>query len=344
VRQHRARSKWLLALAVTLYTALPLHDACAQPKPALQAKPPEQPAATPIPNDPDPAYSAFQRGFYLTAFREATKRAETDNDPKSMTLLGELYADGLGVPNDDTKAVEWYNLAIKRGNREAMFSLAMFRMTGRGGPADRKEATRLLDEAAKRGHVIAAYDLALLYLEGQTMPRDFDRAARLMRQAADAGNPQAQYALSTFYKDGRGVPIDLQESTKWLGRAAEAGDAQAEVEYGIALFNGTGIAKNEAAAATYLTKAAQKGNPIAQDRLALMYATGRGIKADPVQAGRWHLIARAGGDNDTFLEDFMRKMKPADRTAAEDLAKPWIARMKAIGPTPFPDAPEPAKR
>ena len=41
-----------------------------------------------------------------------------------------------------------------------------------------------------------------------------------------------------------------------------------------------------------------------------MYATGRGIKADPVEAGRWHLIAKAGGDNDQFLDEFMRNMKP----------------------------------
>ena len=48
-----------------------------------------------------------------------------------------------------------------------------------------------------------------------------------------------------------------------------------------------------------------------------MYATGRGVKADPVQAARWHLIARAGGDSDLFLEDYLRKMKPADRAAGE---------------------------
>jgi TPR repeat protein len=333
---HPIRSNLLLAL----FTALWISPALAQPKPATPPKPvATQPATAASTADPDPAYSAFQRGFYLSAFREAIRRATEENDPKSMTLLGELYADGLGVPNDDNKAVEWYNLAIARGNREAMFSLAMFRMTGRGGPADRKEAARLMDEAAKRGHVIAAYDLALLCLEGQIIPRDFDRAAQLMRQAAEAGNPQAQYALATFYKDGRGVPIDLKESTRWLGAAANAGETQAQVEYGIALFNGTGIAKNEAAAFPLLLKAAQKGNPIAQDRLALMYATGRGVKADPVQAARWHLIARAGGNNDQYLEDFVRKMKPADRAMAEDQAKPWIARMQPIGPTPFPNPP-----
>jgi TPR repeat protein len=87
-------------------------------------------------------------------------------------------------------------------------------------------------------------------------------------------------------------------------------------------------------------KAARKNNAVGQNRLALMYSSGRGIKADPVEAARWHLIAKAGGNNDQFLDDFVRKMKPADRAAAEDKAKPWIARMKAIGPTPFPDPPK----
>ena len=46
---------------------------------------------------PDPAFGAFQRGYYLTAFNEATKRIDASGDPKAMTLLGELYANGFGV-------------------------------------------------------------------------------------------------------------------------------------------------------------------------------------------------------------------------------------------------------
>ena len=201
----------------------------------------------------------------------------------------------------------------------------------------------LLSEAAKLGHVVAAYDLALLYLEGQMLPQDFGRAAELMKMAAEAGNPQAQYALATFYKEGRGVKQDIQEATRWMGTAARAGYTDAEVEYGIALFNGTGTAKNERAAGEYFMKAARKNNAPAQSRLALMYAIGKGLKADPVQAARWHLIARAGGSNDQFLEDHVRKMKPADRAAGEDKAKPWIARMRLAGPSPFPD-PGPPKQ
>jgi hypothetical protein len=328
------------AICAALAAVVLAAPAVGQPKPAATPLPPAPPAAA---GELDLAYGAYQRGLYITAFKEATKRVDEKSDPKAMTLLGELYADGLGVPNDDKKAADWYKLAAARGDRQAIFALAMFKMTGRAGPSDRQEAARLLAEAAKLGHVVAAYDLALLYLEGQVLPQDFTRAAELMRMSADAGNPQAQYALATFYKEGRGVNKDPAEATRLLAAAARADNTEAEVEYGIALFNGTGVAKNERAAFPLFLRAAQRGNAAAQTRLAFMYATGRGIKADPVQAARWHLIARAGGDNDQFLEEFMRKMKPADRATAEDKAKPWIARMKPAGPTPFPNAPTPLK-
>ena len=47
--------------------------------------------------EPDYGYASFQRGYYLTAFGQATHRVEESGDVKSMTLLGELYAGGLDV-------------------------------------------------------------------------------------------------------------------------------------------------------------------------------------------------------------------------------------------------------
>ena len=114
----------------------------------------------------DLAYGAFQRGYYLTALAEATKRVK-QNDPAAMTLLGEIYAQGLGVGRDDVKSAQWYKLAAARGDRDAMFALAMFNFEGRAGPRNPGEAARMLAAAAKLGHAPAAYDLGLLYLQGQ---------------------------------------------------------------------------------------------------------------------------------------------------------------------------------
>ena len=98
----------------------------------------------PPPDDPnvDLVFGAYQRGQYKTAFDLATKRVQDNGDPKAMTMLGELYANAMGVKRDDAKAAEWYQRAADGGDREGMFALAMLRLGGRGGPVNREEAVK----------------------------------------------------------------------------------------------------------------------------------------------------------------------------------------------------------
>jgi TPR repeat protein len=275
-------------------------------------------------HEPDLAYGAYQRGYFLTAFAEATRRVQEKGDVRAMTLLGELYSNGLGVPLDEVKAATWYKLAADRGDRDAMFALAIFHISRRGGLHDRAEAARLLASAAKLGHAAAAYDLGLLYLEGREFPQDFARAAELFKAAAQQGNAEAEYALATLYKDGKGVEKNLAEAARLLAAAALAENLDAEVEYAIALFNGTGVAKDAAKAAALFRKAAMRGSPIAQNRLARLLTVGQGAPPNPVEAIKWHLIAKAGGDGDPYLDQFAAQQTPQVRAAAEKAAKPWL--------------------
>jgi len=88
------------------------------PAPAAEAKSTTPAPAATAPDDPnvDRVYGAYQRGQYKTAFDLATVRAQA-GDPKAMTMLGELYANELGVRRDDAKAVEWYKRAADAGDR-----------------------------------------------------------------------------------------------------------------------------------------------------------------------------------------------------------------------------------
>ena len=84
----------------------------AAPKPSTNAPKKGEPAKTAsppapaVPDNPnaDLAYGAYQQGLYRTAFNIALKRAQEMGDPKSMTLLGELYSNALGIKRDDAKA------------------------------------------------------------------------------------------------------------------------------------------------------------------------------------------------------------------------------------------------
>ena len=83
--------------------AAPAPKPSASPKPALPA--------TVIPAPPtdnsnvDLVYGAYQRGQYKTAFELATARAQT-GDPKTMTMLGKLYSNAMGIRRDYAKALE----------------------------------------------------------------------------------------------------------------------------------------------------------------------------------------------------------------------------------------------
>ena len=105
-------------------------------------------------------------------------------------MLGELYANAMGVKRDYAKAAEWYQRAADAGDREGMFALAMMKLSGRGGPVDREQAVKLLASSAKLGNPKAAYNLALLYLDGQTLPQDLQTLRRIAARRRRCRQPR----------------------------------------------------------------------------------------------------------------------------------------------------------
>ncbi len=231
----------------------PAKPATRTPSPApAQAAPaaaPTAPAFAAAPTasrrEADMAYGAFQRGHYITAFAIATRRVEEQKDVKAMTLLGELYANGLGIDRDDKKAADWYRLAADRGDRESMFALAMFHLGGRTGAPNREQAAKLLAAAAKLGHAASAYNLGLSTSKASCSRRILGArpSCSAPPPSSEIRKPNTRSRLS--YKEGRGVPKDLNEAARLLGAAALADNTDAQVEYAIALFNGLGVARDE---------------------------------------------------------------------------------------------------
>jgi hypothetical protein len=268
----------------------------------------------------DSAYGAYQRGLFLTAFNEATKRIEANpSDAPAMTLLGELYNQGLGVRQDPQQAAQWYRLAAERGDPHAMASLGLMSADGRGIRKDPAAARAWFEKAAGFREPTAAYNLALLLLATGS-DADLAKAADLLRIAADAELGDAQHGLGVLYARGKGIQQSAEEAAKLYLRAAKNGSIAGEVELAIALFNGDGVAKNEAQAARLFRRAALRGNAIAQNRLARVYATGRGVPRNLIEAAAWHLMASGQGLPDSWLDGTLKDMPEQDRKRAEQLA------------------------
>ena len=125
----------------------------------------------------DEAYGAFQRGYFLTALARALPRAER-GDAAAQTLIGEIYARGLGVAQNAATASGWYALASRNGDRLASFALALMYQDGTGVPKNRQRAAELFALAVEQGSVPARYNLALLHIEGLYVEPNIVKAAR----------------------------------------------------------------------------------------------------------------------------------------------------------------------
>lgn len=174
--------------------------------------------------------AAFNRKDYAHAFSEWIESAKA-GDAHAQHGIGMLYELGQGVPYADPKAAAgWYEKAAAQNYAPAINNLARLYADGHGVTQDVSKAIDLWSRAAAAGNVTARFNLGLQYAAGAGVPKDMTKAAEFMLQAAESGLPEAQFAIAGYYRDGTGVAKDLEAARLWYDRAAAAGFEPARAE------------------------------------------------------------------------------------------------------------------
>ncbi|WP_321447603.1 tetratricopeptide repeat protein [uncultured Cohaesibacter sp.] len=266
------------------------------------------------------AYSAYQRGFYLTAFALATKLAGMD-DIHAQTLLGELYLKGIGVEQDLKEAANWFELAADRGDREAQFNIGLLYAQGQGVEKNLDKALAYFRKAAEQDQKNAQFNLGLLYLRGQLVERDITKAMDLLTKSAQQGVAAAQYTLANLYQSDFFPAPNLDQAAYWMQRAAQGGFLDAQLEFGLMLFHGKGVRQDFSAARAWLKQAADAGSILAQNRLARILARGYGQSADPIDAAKYYLLSKRAGKSDDWLEKFFQELPDKEKQLAINALK-----------------------
>ncbi|MGE0766408.1 MAG: SEL1-like repeat protein [Hyphomicrobiaceae bacterium] len=279
----------------------------------------------------DAAYEAFDQGKYLTALSIAAKQAK-DGDPVAYTMVARIHAEGLGVPQSSKLAAQWYSRGAELGDPEAALGLGALYARGDGVAQDYNKAAEYFEKAAAKGHAEAAYNLALLFLSGKGKPELPIRGFMLMQYAAEKGVIPAMYDLGTLYATGTGTPANAFEAAKWVGKAANAGYPAAELDYAVILTRNHELPKDQLdrmrrRAVELLRSASRKGVVAAQNRLAHCYFAGIGTDKNAIEAAKWHLIAKAGGDKDPELDQAVAALSRTDRQKATVAAAEWRDQM-----------------
>jgi TPR repeat protein len=143
--------------------------------------------AAPAWADVQAGVDAYKRGDYATALREWRPLAE-QGIADAQFNLGQLYANGQGVPQDYVRARQWY------------------------------------EKAAVQGEVLAQLNLGVIYGNGKGVPKDHQLALYWFHLSANQGNARAQTELGLMYERGNGVPQDVVLAQKWYILGAASGD------------------------------------------------------------------------------------------------------------------------
>src|SRR6516164_2556683 len=235
--------------------------------------------------------AAYQRHDYETALRLLRGPAE-QGSAEAQLLLGFMYHDGEGEPQNYAEAARWLRKAAEQGNIAAEGALGGMYLDGLGVPKDPAQATRWLQKAADQGLPPAQSILGgLADKAGQ-----YVEALKWYRLAAGQGLAGAQYNLGILYDNGHGVTRDYEEAAKWYGLAAAQGDADAQYSLGILYDNGTGVAQDDTEAAKWFRLAADQGYAKAQNNLGVLYTRGHGVPRDYVQAYMWFALSAVRGN------------------------------------------------
>lgn len=137
--------------------------------------------------DLDKGAAAYSRGDYAMAMREWRPLAERGN-VEAQFAVGNLYAEGLGVPEDDAKAMRWFRKGVDQGNAHAQYLLAIVYQNGNGIPQDDAEAVKWCHKAAEQGYADAQGNLGYRYAFGRGVPQDYREAYIWYNLSVAGGN------------------------------------------------------------------------------------------------------------------------------------------------------------
>ena len=131
----------------------------------------------------------------------AQTRRHVENDvPEAITHLARAYrTGGLGLPQNDKKAVKIYKRAIELGDGDAMTALGYMYANGEGVKLDPKKAETLYRMGAARGHFSCQYNLGGLERDAGNI----DAARQWLALSAAQGLTAAKSELARLERRGR---------------------------------------------------------------------------------------------------------------------------------------------
>lgn len=214
---------------------------------------------------------------------------------RAQLMMGNISADGQGVPASQEQSIFWWRQAAEIGVQDAQYNLAI---TLLNIPGDHSESFRLFKRLSAENDSSAMNSLGNMFFYGDTVKQNYDLAFEYYKKSALLGNMNGQFNLAMSYGSGLGVDQDLHSAKEWCLKAANQGLVDAVNQMGVICDAGLGTPVDRKQAFQWYLKAAKRGFASAQFNVGLSYHKGLGVERDETIALHWYRLAAAGGINE----------------------------------------------
>ena len=229
-------------------------------------------------------------------FRAAAKQGHVE----AKEALAEMYREGLGFEQDDTKAAEWSRKAAEQRQAEPISEEDRERFEWTRQQAE-QEASRQYGAESVSSPTFAQQELAKMYEQGRGIRRDCTQSlywsfknkedisyhAKLYEKGTQCIKQDRNKAIALYDKALQNDKID-KEALRGLARIF-AVESEKTYQQAKTLLR----TKNYKAAVPLLHKAVKQQNTKAMGELGDMYLCGRGVKLDRKIAVSLYIIAKS---------------------------------------------------
>lgn len=149
------------------------------------------------------------------------KEAEERGSIKAITMIGQLYYNGLMGEKHRERGIPWLKKAAKFNEPTALALLGSALMNGRGIRKNVPRGMEYMEKAAEYGDSEGLAEMAWYFSDNNRLKEALEYARKAVEQDAPTG--EAEYLLATMYFKGRGVERSVEEGRKYLKAAVEKG-------------------------------------------------------------------------------------------------------------------------
>lgn len=147
---------------------------------------------------------------------------DKDLRPVAQNALGVVYLKGIGVTQDSTLSIRYFEEAARLGNTNAYYNLGMMMKNAPRGKQDFAKAVYYFEQGAKQGNLSCSYSAGYMYYKGLGCTQDYIRAVKYFMSDEKGLSPSSQYMLGLCYRNGFGVEMNDEKADEYLQKASKA--------------------------------------------------------------------------------------------------------------------------